>query len=306
MILPSPGVHISVNKPFVYVSTLQHSHICYRIVDAAHSDGLDFRQEFTDSRHRECTQHFVMDLPHTDDEHQVDKLVFFTDKKSGSVTGLHQPPVPIYSNSSATLFEACLPRTVVRLDRGDIRPPWRRPNTPSGKVVGVLVDDIIGACTDGTIYSFSILSQSSRYLLRLIQNLIEVKAIRSPKNRHCTINSRSGDILSMLINNAGGNQEGEIRIRDVDPRYLEQWSQRGPLHKHIDGDLLKRWLAEAGDVEFLVWDDTDDEVGKQFKKLALEVDESWGVRNTGHTRSENRELYECVKRWMGEVLMPVL
>jgi hypothetical protein len=249
-----------------------------------------------------------MDLPCTNDDHHVDKLVLLTDKKSGSVTGLHQPPVPTYSNASSTLFEACLRRTVVRLDRGDIRPPWRRPNTPNGKITGVLTDDIIGACTDGTIFSFSILSQPARYLLRLIQNLIEVKAIRAPKNRHCTINSRSGDILDVLINNAGGNQDGSIRVRDVDPRHLEDISQRGASHKHIDGDLLTRWMEEGeeGAVEFLVWDDTDEEVGKLFENMVLDVDERWGVRNSGHQRSENRELYGFVERWMAEVLMPVL
>jgi hypothetical protein len=269
---------------------------------------MEFHGEFTDSRHRECTQHLAMDLPRTNDDHHIVKLVLVTDKKSASVTGLYQPPVATYSNATSTLFEACLPRTVVRLDRGDIRPPWRRLNTPNGKVTGVLADDIIGACTDGTIFSFSILSQPARYLLRLVQNLIEVKAIRNPKNRHCTINPRSGDILDVLINNAGGNQDGSIRVRDVDPRHLEDTSQRGALHKHIDGDMLKRWMEEVeeGAVEFLVWDDTDDEVGKLFKNMALDVDQSWGVRNTRHERSENRELYECVERWMREVLMPVL
>jgi hypothetical protein len=244
-----------------------------------------------------------MDLPSSND---VAKVVLVTDKTSGSVTGLHQPLVPTYSNSTATLFEACLPRTVVRLDRGDIRPPWRRPNTPSGKITGVLADDIIGACTDGTIYSFTVLSQQARYLLRLIQNLVEVKAIRNPRNRHCTINPHSGDILNMLVNNAEGNQDGAIRIRDVDPRHLEQPPNQGTSHKHIDGDMMKRWMDEDANVEELVWDDTDGEVWKLFKTFASDVDGRWGGRSTGHGRSENRGLCEHVKRWMGEVLMPVL
>jgi hypothetical protein len=306
MLLPSPGIHISVNAPFVHVSTLQHSHICYRVVDAVQGGGLAFRQEFTDSRYRECTQHLVLNLPRVNDDPNVDKLVLLTDKKSGSITGLHQPPTSIYSNASSTLFEACLSRTVVRLDRGDIRPPWRCSNTPSGKVTGVLVDDIIGACTDGTILSFSVLSQEARYLLRLLQNLIELKAIRNPKNRHCTINPRSGDILNMLVNNAEGNQDGAIRLRDVHPHHLEQTSNRGPKHKHVDGDLIKRWMEEGEDVESLVRDDTDDEVVKLFRKLTLDVDGKWGVTDTRSGRRVNSELYEGVGRWMAEVLMPVL
>jgi hypothetical protein len=38
-----------------------------------------------------------------------------------------------------------------------------------------MVDDIIGTCSDGTVYNFSILSDSALKLLKLIQKLIELK-----------------------------------------------------------------------------------------------------------------------------------
>jgi hypothetical protein len=212
-----------------------------------------------------------------------------------------------YSNASPTLFEACLSRTVIRLDRGDIRPPWRRPNT-AGQITGIIVDDIIGACTDGTVFSLSILSQPAGLLLRLLQNLIEIKANRSGAYKHDTINPRSGDIFNVLMSNTTGNQHGEILVRDVDPRHLGQSSKRGPKHKHVDGDLLKHWLHEGGDLEFLTRDNVDEEITGLFEELALDVEQRWGARNRGEgiDQHENRRLCEHVKRWMSEVLMPVL
>ncbi|CAA9960535.1 MMS1-N domain containing protein [Pyrenophora teres f. maculata] len=305
--LPSPGVHVSVNRPFVYVSTLKHSHLCYRVSDTVRPGYFYLALEFSDSAARSCARHLVMEVSNANIALDKNRFVLLTDKNSGSITGLYQPPALEYSNASPTLFEACLPRSVVRLGRGDIRPPWRRPN-PNGKVTGVLADDIIGACTDGTIFAFAILSQPARHLLRLLQNLIEVKATRSGAHQHATVKPRSGDIFKVLMNNAPGNQHGSIIIRDVDPRHLEQNSQRGQRHKHIDGDLLKRWLDEGGDVEALVWDNADAEVGALFKDLALDVEGSWGVRNDGKgkDRQENRQVYEFVRRWMRKVLMPVL
>ena len=304
--LHSPGIHVSVIRPFVYVSTLQHSHLCYKVVDAARPGTFEFVREFSDSGMRNCARHLVMELPNAKDN-SSDRFVLLTDKKSSSITGLYQPPVPTYSNASPTLFEACLPRTVIRLDRGDIRPPWRRPN-PAGKTTGVIVDDIIGACTDGTIFSFSILSQSARLLLRLVQNLIEVKANCSGAHNHDMVNPRSGDIFNVLMNNTAGNQRGEILARDVDPRHLGQSSKRGPKHKHVDGDMLKNWLREEGDLESLVWNNVDAEIVGLFEELALDVEQSWGVRNgaKGIDRHGKRQLYKHVKLWMSEVLMPVL
>ncbi|KAF1940042.1 hypothetical protein EJ02DRAFT_241455 [Clathrospora elynae] len=303
--LQSPGVHVSVNRPFVYVSTLSHSHICYKVVNSTREDCFDFVPVFTDSRERQCSHHLVMDLPRANGEEGDDRFVLLTDKNSGSISALFHPPERTYKNASDTLFEAFLPRAVVRLDRGDIRPPWRRANG-TGNITGVITDDILGACTDGTIFSFSILTQSARYLLRLMQNLVEVKSRRNPLHQDSITRPRSGDIFSVLMNGAEGNQEGEVRVLDVDPRHLEKPSAKGPRHKHIDGDLLLRWLEEGGDVEWLVWEDTDAGIGALFKHLALDVEGSWGSKNGGGTREEDKELYACVRRWVGELLMPVL
>ncbi|EUC35054.1 hypothetical protein COCCADRAFT_91798 [Bipolaris zeicola 26-R-13] len=302
--LPSPGIHVSVERPYVYVSTLQHSHMCFQLVDRDRPGVFVFIPRFSDSGVRNCSRHLVMDVPSVSDEKR-DRFVLVTDKKSSSVAALYHPPEHTYSNASETLFEACLPRAVVRIDRGDIRPPWRRANH-SGKIAGVLADDVFGACTDGTIFAFSILSQSSRHLLRLVQNLIEVKTSRSAVHQHDKVKPRSGDIFRILMNDTPGAQHGDIMIRDVDPRHLERASQRGPRHKHVDGDLLKRWLSESdSDVQSLVCNGVDTEISKLFEELARDVcgEESDGK---GKGMKEDREVFEQVKRWMWNVLMPLL
>jgi hypothetical protein len=249
-----------------------------------------------------------MSVANASDENHKDRFVLLTDKKSSSVVGLYHPPESTYNNASETLFEACLPRAVVRIDRGDIRPPWRRA-TPDGKVVGILADNIFGACTDGTIFALSILSQPARHLLRLTQNLIEIKRTRSILQQHDTVKVRSGDIFRILMNDTPVTPHGDLMIRDVDPRHWERASQRGPRHKHVDGDLLKQWLSEGGDLRSLVRDDVDAKIGRLFEELARDVCEGWGIAEVmgkGKGKNVDEDVFDQVKRWMQDVFMPML
>ncbi|KAH7371105.1 mono-functional DNA-alkylating methyl methanesulfonate N-term-domain-containing protein [Pyrenochaeta sp. MPI-SDFR-AT-0127] len=302
--LPSPGLHISTQSPFVYVSTLQHSHICYEVVGTAREDRFDFEQVFTDSRERSCTHHLVLDLPSTvGEDNSNDRIVIFTDKKSSSLTGLHHPPERTYKNASDTVFEACLPRTIVRLQRGDIRPPWRR-TAHSNNITGVLADDIIGACSDGALYTLSILSQSARRLLCLIQNIIKTKRARNFRFQNIKLKSRSGDISDILMNGADGNQDERITARTVDPRYQEHGTG-GPQKKHIDGDMLVRWLNEDGKLRPLLCEGTEQDVEVLFVELALGVNKEWSTSEETKL-VDSGDLAVTVTEWLEKVLMPVL
>lgn len=156
--------------------------------------------------------------------------------------------------------------------------------------MGVLNDDIIGACSDGTIYTFSILSESARHLLRFIQNLVEEKEKRNPANQV------SGGIANVLMNGAEGNQDGNIRALDVDPRVKER-SQAGPKHKAIDGDLVHRWLQVDGNLEALLREGTEGNVSRIFVEFAKAL---WS------DQSGYEEGLEKTKEWLVEVFMPVL
>lgn len=253
---------------------------------------------FTDSRERNCSSHLILDINNGDEAApKQDTIVLVTDKTSASITGIYHPPERTYKNATDTFFEACLPRTVIRLQQGDIRPPWRRPAKASKSAAGVLTDDIIGACSDGTIYTFSILSEPARHLLRFLQNLIEEKERRDPANQDTPISPRSGAIADVLMNGTEGNQGEKIRAMDIDPRQKER-GPGGPRHKHIDGDLLGRWLNECGDFEALLNEGTEQNILRLFGEFAKGL---WGDDVASVEEGVGR-----AKEWMGEVFMPVL
>jgi hypothetical protein len=247
-------------------------------------EGFEFKRVFTDSRERNCSAHLVIDILNSA---RKDTIVLVNDKKSSSITGLHRSNAKTHKNTAPSLFEAELPRTVIRMQQGNIRPSWRRPATP---IKGVLNDDVIGACSDGTIYTFSILSQPARHLLRFLQNLIEEKEKRDPANQV------SGSISDVLMHGAGGNQDEKIRALDVDPRVKER-GMAGPRFKAVDGDLVGRWLTVDGDLEALVGEGTEGNVERMFEEFVATL---WDDE-TGSEGGVSK-----VKEWLAEVFMPVL
>jgi len=239
-------------------------------------------------------------------------LMMLTDKNA-SVTGLFYPEYPYPEDfydfqtkgAAITLFEACLPRSVIRIHRGDIRPPWRRPYRANDasfqSITGVFGDDILGACSDGTIYSFSLLKQAARRLLRLMQNLIEAKQKRDPARQFSIIRHRSNDLFRLLQNETEGAQNGAIRARDVDPEIREQ-GEAAPRFKHVDGDVLMRFFEEDGDLKKLAEEGCDVEVGRMF----LEKVEAVAREDAEGGLERWASGYEWATKWAGEVLMPLL
>jgi hypothetical protein len=285
--LPSPGIHITVRSPFVYVSTLQHSLLCFIVIETLGK--YEFQRVFTDSRERSCSAHLILDIKNNNATQ--DTIVLVNDKKSSSITGIYHAPDHTHKNAAATVFEACLPRTVIRIEQGNIRPPWRRPATSSKSPTGILNDETIGACSDGTIYTFAILSEPARHMLRFLQNIIEEKELRDPAKQDTPVNHRSTGIFDVLMNGAQGNQVEKIRALDVDPRQKER-GQGGPRHKHVDGDLLQRWLDSDGDLERLLKEGTEGNVLVLEEEFASAL---WGGEGLGKARE-----------WLDEVFMPVL
>jgi hypothetical protein len=297
--LPSPCIHITIRAGNIYASTLQHSHLCFTIVEI--NGNYEFQRIFTDSRERACSTHLVLDIANPSTTPST--IVLVNDKKSSSITGLFHAPQRTHKNAAPTLFEASLPRTIIRLQQGDVRPPWRRPATSPHAPMGILNDEIIGACSDGTIYTLSILSEPARHILRLLQNLIEEKDKRDPANQDTSIyiHQRSGGIADVLMNGADGNQDETIRALDVDPRQRERGAG-GPRHKHVDGDLLARWLSAGGDIARLVTEGTEEGVGKLFGEF-------WGRLLGFEGRGGNAGMemgMGRVEEWLREVFMAVL
>ncbi|KAJ4985050.1 thermotolerance protein [Stagonosporopsis vannaccii] len=307
--LPSPGIHVTVSGTRVYVSTLQHSHLCFEATRRPDDSRVDIEQLFTDIRERSCSHHLVLrdDDLHKDSMTEDESLVLLTDKKTATVTGLYSSGERIVKNTATTLFEAGLPRTVIRLQRGDIRPPWRRPSRftkRSEKSTGVLIDDVIGACSDGTIYSFSILIKPACHMLRFLQNVIQIKRSRDPANQFTIIRHRSGDILNVLMNGADGAQDCAIRARDIDPRQQERGAAAA-RNNHVDADHLLGYFVNGGTLMDLLSKDVEEDVVALFLDLAraLLPQGSYHLRY-GFTKWDH--VFNGVQEWLDELLMPLL
>ncbi|KAF2259003.1 hypothetical protein CC78DRAFT_86710 [Lojkania enalia] len=320
--LPSPGVHMTVSKPYIYVSTVQCSHVCYKFSRPSDEDQFAIERFFTDDRQRELTWHINWRLgdmipasvPDSPDSvtgkskgplppKMPANIVLLADK-SGNVAGLFHPDTDdIKAVAGKTLFEACLPRSVIRLRNGSIRPPWRRVSHGiSGDpddfnlVTGIINDDTIGVCSDGTVYSFTILTPPTLKMLRFIQNLIEIKQNRDPEFQYSIIRHENARPDPDMMDEG----DGLIKAWDVDPSVREK-EHAAPRMRHVDGDVLMRFFnQEQARLKTLVTENTEQRVDDLFKELAEGVLAEEGSLYGGEG------VYNRIAEWMGEVLMPLL
>ncbi|QDS72385.1 hypothetical protein FKW77_008528 [Venturia effusa] len=144
--------------------------------------------------------------------------------RSGTVFGLLHSESPTYQTASQTLFELTLPQCVTHFARSpSIRPPWR-----AIADLGVLEADILGSCTDGTVYQFTIIDDKTRLLLKFLENLVRW--------------DREEDMRAAQ----GGKWFGTERVI-IDP----DWTDGGGEDKRrtgyaINGDYLETFLEEGG------------------------------------------------------------
>ena len=295
---------MTVSENFIHVSTSHDSHLCFhisKIPDPEDETTFKISQVFSDSSQRLSLRHLTFDYPSVDNlrpDLQQATIVLLTDKNA-SVTGLLQPQGPSNKSATVTMFEACLPRSVIRIQRGDIRPPWRRLQNPSRTTcqpLGVIDDDFLGACTDGTIYSFATLEIQALHLLRFIQNLIEEKRKRDPALQFSTVKHMRTHIFSLLQNGAEGSQDADIKARDVDPEVHDRGSVI-PRFRHVDGDLLSRFFEEGGALKNMVREGCDADVERLFLEKARWLSEMMEERDA---------VFNIVEEWLKELLMPLL
>lgn len=281
-VLPSAGILITVKAPLVYVSTAQDSILSYSFIDGGPGNRY-LETVFSDSRQRDSLHHLIITLPPLDsdkEKHNTEKssssapypakpatvpeshtLALVSDK-SCSLAGLIQPSQRTFKSAAPTVFEATLPRSVTRIRRGHIRPPWKRTrlslsdpmaewnnrtgyNPPSNRLIngqaatdhdsdpiasgpGVLVNDIIGTAADGTIFNFSILDAPAWRLLKLLENLLTAK--------HATKTS-SGNHKQKL-------QKSLVKLRDVDPNQAHGGHRKATSY-HVNGDVLSELLEQG-------------------------------------------------------------
>ncbi|ORY18589.1 mono-functional DNA-alkylating methyl methanesulfonate N-term-domain-containing protein [Clohesyomyces aquaticus] len=343
--LPSPGVHLTCSSSFIYVSTEEDSHICYEAsLDPADVAKFKFNKVFTDGRQRLTAHHLNVrvDVPtvrgitippesrvlvrghdpassplpgltqpstSTSGETPQEANIVLVSDKTCSLVGLYHSPKQTtqWQLAAETLFEANLPRSITRLQRGDIRPRWRRPAyynpypTPNPRpethqnadsngggqihgnnaMPGVLTDDIIGTCSDGTVYGFSILGSQATWVLRLLSNLVKVKKKRQAERSVCVVRDTweegdgdsdsdsdsdlglglgnddvmdvdsSSDTFDASLDTSPDTAPPHVKAkrsnlplitpRDVDPELQEHGPTRARAW-HVDGDALSSFL----------------------------------------------------------------
>ncbi|MCJ1479162.1 hypothetical protein MMC13_007846 [Lambiella insularis] len=200
--LRSPGNHVSVREPFIYVTTGKDS------VSVLKYGGNGLLPQCSDEAQHSGAHHLL--LP----EHS---LILSSDIDN-RIRGLWQAPNTPISNSFRTVFEAVLPGVVRKLFRATTKPPWL--TDPR------LVDDaIIGSGIDGAFYQLYLLDENKWRLLRFLQHLAERNATVCPytyserPKRHIEP-SRSkafymhvdGDILSRILERGTPDPSELVRV----------------------------------------------------------------------------------------------
>lgn len=235
--LRSPAISISVNFPFIYVTTARDSLSVFTFEEDK------FVPQFSDSVARDGLRH--LHLPGTG--------MTLASNKTCSVAGLWQPPERPISNSLTTLFEAVLPACITQLRQGFVRPPWRVPTYPQQENPKAR-PAILGSSADGALYQFEILTMVKWRLLRFIQNM----ALRHPEV--CPFTHQGPHRVHLEPSMAKGE------YMHVDGDILARIVERGGT------DLLRRMLKVETSAELRFVDfDSPQERKNRFEQLVKEA-----------------------------------
>lgn len=187
-------------------------------------------------------------------------------------------------NAMPVAFEAAMPRSITRLRKGNIRPPWQW----KGNLPGILHDDIIGTGTDGSLYAFSVLDEQSWRLLRFVQNMCLHNKHLCPHTSDPTL--RRLHLEPDMTRKTSFHVDGDILLRLLE-------AQQGPEECLTDMLLVKpRAIKDADEtVDF----DSSEKRCERFEELAEDV---LGKRD----RVLQGTSIGRVVRWLKDVLTPVL
>lgn len=244
----SPGRHITVKEPYIYVSSSRESLSVYRY------DASQLVYQFGDQSARQGLHH--LHLP-------SQSLVLASDM-SDTVVGLWQPSQRRIDNAMTTVFEAVLPGSITRL-RKISRPIWshgdhelHESNPDNVYNSSSLGDDIIlGSSADGTLTQMSILSSTEWRLLRFIQNMAERHPLicpfhpGNPYRRHIEPSGArphymhiNGDILGRLVDRGGESLLNDMLDVEPDHETHTDFGSKGERRERFE-ELAKEVLKDV-------------------------------------------------------------
>ncbi|KAI9736042.1 MAG: hypothetical protein M1818_006218 [Claussenomyces sp. TS43310] len=201
--LPSRGVSVKLEDPWLHVLTASHSLLSFVITP----DGTLIPQ-FGDEVARSGLDHIHAS------HHDGVSLAVVSDKTCSVVGFWNDKVKQQVARDHSVVFEAELPASVVKLRYGKTRPPWDMSWSgvePKGVVRSVHDDMLLGASIGGSITSFTFLNEPLWRLLAFVQDM--------------------------------ARSSSETSASSYDQRTLvEVGSGSRRKKRHIDGDLLKMYL----------------------------------------------------------------
>ena len=206
--LLSNGRCVSVNEPYIYVSTDNDSLCVFRLDTSTTPHTIV--PVANDTERRSGITHLL--LP----EHSL----VIASSLPRTVTGHWHPPNPQPNTSTTTLFKAILPGSITRLHFAPTPPPWS-PRSPSAP------PSLLGSSADGSFYALDLLPEAELRLLRFVQEMAE----RDPRVCPHLAEGSKRAVVPRAV--------GEL-VRHVDGDVLRRvWESTLPGC----GTLLREWLG---------------------------------------------------------------
>ncbi|KAK1062122.1 hypothetical protein LTR74_010555 [Friedmanniomyces endolithicus] len=243
--LASPGVYITVAVPLIYVSTSEDSLVTLRLcpsVEDGDNDTPTLTLVASSPQVDRALCHVVVRTPVPPKEAK-DQVVLVSTRDS-TLVGLSSHPTTTTNGhrpfADTLLFKADLPRSLTRIHQSSIRPPWK-PDPPKG----VVVDNLIGIASDGTLVGIALLDGSLWQRLFWLQRLCEWSELLSPHS--CSTPTYSAEETGYT----GAERAVPIGISGgVGSGRRDEVMLRSPVgaaeDRHIDGDVLARLLRPGG------------------------------------------------------------
>lgn len=278
--LPTPAAHVTVSAPYIFASTQEHSFIAFELRAEANSDLLEYTIEpvLSDSQMRETWHHLTLTLPPLKQERPhvfvpnentasaADGLspqhpnVFLVADRACSLTGIYRLPYRPQQNAAPVLFEASLPRSIVRLRQGHVRPPWCRIDNLPG-IIHQSDGDILGCAADGTLMSFLLLDTKAWRLLKAFENIARIGWYTDNNGLHGISNDadtfrQSSDLCpernkAALKRKTGYHVNGDLLEQQVDDllRLIDDLEEREEREGELRGELSALAMDLLGEDE---------------------------------------------------------
>ncbi|KAK3074779.1 hypothetical protein LTR53_002511 [Teratosphaeriaceae sp. CCFEE 6253] len=240
--LASPGVFVTVATPLIYVSTKEDSLATLQL-KAGHDDDPPTLVLVGSSPQADTAISHVVVRPSSQAHSSDDESVALISTMDRSIVGLALRPASDTDShrtiADNLLFRAELPRSLTRIRQATVRPPWKV-SPPKG----ILLNDVIGVASDGTLVGISLLDEQLWRCLSWLQRLCEWSKLLSPHSSQTPLYSsvdqgysRDERPLPIGISGNGTGSESEGLLRTSVDLLAD---------KHIDGDVLARLLQRGG------------------------------------------------------------